>query len=439
MNTLEIEERVRAATRAAGETVTPDNVPPLRLPPDRPFRSGGGSRASMWARWLAPAAAAAAVIALAVTMVTVGQTVDHRAGGSLAVPSSSPARPGPVQAGPPISSYVASGRVPRYYFSLVNSSNSGRYGPSYAVVRATATGAALETYTPAAHNIILAATAAADDQTFVFDEQPWVHDSGQTNQNTEPRSFFVVRLDGSGTIAQLYPLPESVPAGQLMTGFALSPDGSRLAIAVQPDNDKAEPELTEVKVITLATGATATWTADGTVGTGPDDARAMSWASNERTLAFTWAAAGPGVHTGIWLLNVASGGGSLMADSREAVTLVNESSLGRIGSGPTLNCQLDAIVTPDGSAIVCGAVALVGRYAESGFIEYSTATGKVTRILGYWTLGTPDGLAVDLMWSNASGSVLIALIPDKGAFRVGVISGNEFTPLPGADGLFGIW
>jgi hypothetical protein len=307
------------------------------------------------------------------------------------------------------------------------------------VVRATATGAAVETYTPAAHNIILAATAAADDQTFVFDEQPWVHDSGQTNQNTEPRSFFVVRLDGSGTIAQLYPLPESVPGGQLMTGFALSPDGSRLAIAVQPDNDKAEPELTEVKVITLATGATATWTADGTVGTGPDDARALSWASNERTLAFTWAAAGPGVHTGIWLLNVASGGGSLMADSREAVTLVNESSLGRIGSGPTLNCQLDAIVTPDGSAIVCGAVALVGRYAESGFIEYSTATGKVTRILGYWTLGTPDGLAVDLMWSNASGSVLIALIPDKGAFRVGVISGNEFTPLPGADGLFGIW
>ena len=65
-----------------------------------------------------------------------------------------------------------------------------------------------------------------------------------------------------------------------MTGFALSPDGRNLAIAVQPDNDKREPDLTEVKVITLATGVTRTWTANGTIGFGPDDARSLSWAAN---------------------------------------------------------------------------------------------------------------------------------------------------------------
>lgn len=40
------------------------------------------------------------------------------------------------------------------------------------------------------------------------------------------------------------------------------------------------------------------------------------------------------------------------------------------------------------------------------------------------------GLSVDVLWSNASGSVLIGVIPDSGAGRAGVISGNDFTPLP---------
>ena len=38
-------------------------------------------------------------------------------------------------------------------------------------------------------------------------------------------------------------------------------------------------------------------------------------------------------------------------------------------------------------------------------------------------------LSVDVLWSNPSGSVLIGVIPDAGGGRVGVISGNEFTPL----------
>ena len=119
-----------------------------------------------------------------------------------------------------------------------------------------------------------------------------------------------------------------MPGGELMTGFALSPDGSTLAIAVQPDNNQREPDLTEVKVITLATSGVRMWTANGGIGTGPDDARSLSWTADERTLAFTWAASGPGVHTGVWLLDLGTSGGSLMADSREAVSLLNQASIG---------------------------------------------------------------------------------------------------------------
>jgi hypothetical protein len=488
MNTREIEDRLRAATRAAADTVTPDSVPPLRLPSDRPSRSRGGSRAfaSVWGRWLAPAAAAVAVVAVAVAMVVVGRTVDHRTGGTR--PGASSSRPGPVRWGPPISSYVASGRVPRYYVSIESHGNPN-FNPSYAVVRATATGATLGTFVPAAGKTVVAVTADAHDRTFVLDEQPWVNPNSNANQSFEPRTFYLLTLDSGGHIAALNSVPVSVPGGQLMTGFALSPDGGRLAIAVQPDNNNREPGLTEVKVITLATGATQTWTANGTIGFGPDDARSLSWTADERTLAFDWEGNGPGVHTGIWLLDLSAGGGSLLADSREAVTLINQASLGATplpsatvspsvspagpgqatvafsaaGGGaatPTASpsasvsasparqratpptCQEDSIITPDGSMIVCGAIAEVDRLtsglpaanpqrgAVTEFIEYSAATGKVARVLGHWTFGGVGALSVEVLWSNASGSVLIGVIPDSGGGRVGVISGNEFTPLP---------
>jgi hypothetical protein len=529
MNTLQIEDRIRAATRAAADTVAPNSVPPLRLPADRLFRARSGSLASVWGRWLAPMAAAAAVVAVAVAMVTVGRTANRAPVGSGGVPS---ARPGPVRMGPPISSYVASGRVPRYYVSIESHGNPN-FHPSHAVVRATSTGAALETVVPAAGGTVVAVTAAADDRTFVLDTQPW----DNANQAFAPRTFLLLRLSPSGSELSQARLAVSVPGGQLMTGFALSPDGRKLAIAVQTDNNKREPDLTEVKVITLATGVTRTWTANGTIGFGADDARSLSWADNERTLAFDWEGSGPGIHTGVWLVNLSAGGGSLLADSREAVTLVNQSiagapvpsvsplngsaspsslaptsataspsvSAGTASSSASLDpaspsaslapatasaslapatasaslapatasaslapatasaspisvaplttrptCQEDSIITPDGSTIVCGAItptkatggasaaasadgsvaALLRRGAETEFIGYSVATGKVARVLGHWTFGSVGALSVEVLWSNASGSVLIGVIPDGGGGRVGVISGNEFTPLP---------
>jgi hypothetical protein len=458
MNTLEIEDRVRAATRAAAGTVAPDSVPPLRLP----FRSRSASR-SVWARRLAPLAAAVAVVAVAIAMVMVGRTVNHSTGGNGAASVPASARPGPVRAGPALSSYVASGAIPRYYVSIESIGNPS-FNPSYAVVRATATGSAMGTVSAAAGRTVVAVTAAADDKTFILDEQPWVSSSSNADQSFEPRSFVRLSVGPDGNASSLATLPLSVPAGQLMTGFALSPDGTKLAIAVQPDNNKREPDLTEVKVITLATGATLTWTGNGTIGFGPDDARSLSWTANERTLAFDWAASGPGVHTGVWLLNLETGGGSLLPHSREAVTLMNQASVAvaplptttrpagstapagqptSTASEPSATpptCQEDSIITLDGSSIVCGAITVLNetvksnggglqRGAETAYFEYSAASGKVTRVLGHWTFGRVGALSVEVLWSNASGSVLIGVIPDSGGGRVGVISGNEFTPL----------
>ena len=230
-----------------------------------------------------------------------------------------------------------------------------------------------------------------------------------------------------------------------MTGFALSPDGGTLAIAVEPDDVKNDLNLQEVRLYTLATGAVRTWSADGTIGSGPDDARSLSWTADGRTLAFDWTVAGPGVNVVVRLLDAsaAAAGGDLLAASRLAVTLVNQPAPS--GSQPLSlpTCQKDSIVTPDGSAIVCAAVAVTNerestpasggvslrRGAVTAFYEYSAVTGTLLRVLGHWSFGSVGALAVDVLWSSPPGTVLIGVIPTAGDGRVGIISGNQFTPL----------
>lgn len=417
MNT--IEERIRAAARSAADTVPPDSVPPLRLPAGSPSRFRRGRRDSrpdaVWVRRLAPVAAALAVVAVAVSVVTISRS-RHAP-----VTSTGTAAPGGVRPGPPISTYVRSGQVPPYYVAIHGGPN---VNPSYAVVQATASGKTLATINPpTADGTIVAVTAAADDRTFVLSVQPRAPRGG--DQAFEASTFYMVRLSSSGQPGRLTKLPMSVPTGALVTGLALSPSGRKLAIAVEPNNVKKDPNLQEIRVYTLGTGAVRTWKGDGTIGSGPGDAKSVSWTADERTLAFDWNSASSG---GVGLLNVDAPGSSLLADSRLQARFPAPSPY-----GPA--CQNDLIITPDGSAIVCGAIQANGvdrgRDAVTEFREYSTATGKIVSVFGPWTIARAGYLAVNVLWSNPSGSLLVGVIPTTGDGRVGVISGNAFTPLPG--------
>jgi len=447
MNT--IEERIRAATRAAADTVPPDSVPPLELPEGGPARfrrrharSSGTARGA----WLAPAAAATAMIVIAVSVVAVSRTTRTTA----AAPEPTAAGPGSLTAGPPASSYVASGQVPPYYVAITSHGNPN-LNPSYAVVQETVSGKTLATITPSVPGgTIVAVTAAADDRSFVLDEQHWVQPESSANQSFQARTFYLVRLSATGRPGPPEKLDMSVPAGAMMTGFALSPDGGRLAIAVEPNDVKNDLNLQEVRLYTLASGTEDTWSADGTIGAGPDDARSLSWTADGRTLAFDWTVAGPGVSP--------PSGGDLLAASRTAVTLVNQPAPSPSVSAEPLfpaispvasperaqpTCQQDSIITPDGSVIVCAAVAdtnqqestpasggvSLRRGAVTAFYEYSAVAGTLLRALGHWSFGNVGALAVGVLWSNPSGTVLIAVIPTAGDGQVGIISGNQFTPL----------
>lgn len=322
-----------------------------------------------------------------------------------------------------------SGRVPPYYVWITPGSPGNT--PSEAVVRQTVTGAVLATIkATAADGTVVAVTGADNDRTFVLDEQKWAPPTGG-QQQYEAHSFYVLRLRPDGRPAGVTKLPIKYGNGWGVTGLALSPDGTKLAIAVQPYS-QTNVIRTELKLYSVATGATLrTWDAIGIIGPNSDDPETLSWTSDQKTLAFLWAGKSTSA-LGEWLLNLNLGGTNLIGDSRQAVSLSNASS----GTAPSrLACQQDLIITPGGNAIVCGAVVLADlvqnpRTARAAYLEYSPTSGKVTRTLAGWTVTNAGALALDVLWSNPSGSVLIGEIPTTGNGAVGMITAGAFTPLP---------
>jgi hypothetical protein len=398
---------------------------------------GGGRGWGTWARRLTPVAAAVAVIVVVIAVVGIGRSMHSPAGRA---PATTAPRPGPVLAGPPISSYVASGQVPRYYVSITSRDNNSDVNPSYAVVAVTASGKTLATIQPSVpHGTIVAVTAAGDDRTFVLDEERWT--TSASGRDDGARTFYRLLLGTDGYVEALDKLPVSVPSGYQLDGLALSPDASKLAVALEPATNTT-PDLAIVKVYTLATGAVRTWTGDGgNIGSGPDDARSLSWTNDGRTLTFDWTGNGNGKQNGngqqlpasiVRLLRLHAPGSDLMAVSRPALSLG-----GPLAQPRPPVCQADLIITPDGSKVVCGAIQSEDFTrdridVETEFREFSTVTGQVTAILGYWKFHDAIPNVVGVLWSNTSGSVLIGVIPGGGHGRIGVISGNTFTPLPAA-------
>ena len=422
-----IEERIRAAARAAADTVTPDSVPSLELPAPRARRLGrrrGNARSpgatwTLWAARLAPLAAALAVSGILIAVVILSPPAYQ--GGPSAGPATT-ARPD-VPPGPPASSYVRTGQVPEYYIAITSS--------GAAAVRRTASGATVAAIKPSTPDqAVTVVTAAGDNRTFVLGEEG--QDSGI--------SFYQVRLGSSGRPGAPARLPVSVQVASTITGLALSPDGTRLAIAIQPRNG-----VSQVTLYPVHGGPVRTWSATGGAIRGDISTRSLSWAADQRTLAFDWSA-GPIPIDGVRLLDTGSGGGSLLAASHPAVSVSNSA-----GPGQTLyRCTMGMIITPDGSAVICPDDTIVkiaqdgSETHSSGFPEFSTATGRVTRMVGRWAQDQPGDAAVEnVLWSDASGRVLIGIVSLGGGHRVGIISGNTFTPLndrwPQLGYIFGAW
>jgi hypothetical protein len=410
---------VRTATRTAAAVITADRLPPLRLdasPGSRvlPRRTRPG--------WMAPLAAAAAVVIVIAASVAAASWFARPGNGRSG-------SPGVLKQVAPAGSYAG---VPAYYVAIE--------GPSLAVVRATATGATLARITT--RTPFVGVTGAADDRTFVLDAQR------QAGGPAAQSKFYLLRLSTSGAEASFTPLAlPALPGGTVVTGLALSPDGSKLAVEVDSGTNR-QPGLLEIGVYTLVTGAFRTWSAHGSgnpvdpfgfTGSGVDGSQTISWADSG-TLAFDWRNQS---YIGVRLLDTTASGDNLIADSRLAVIEANLTSPGAalpgLSSGPpdyVSQCVTDSIISLDGSAIVCGYTTTTNtNETTTGFVRYSTSTGQPMPLLSAFQFHGQAPGDISLYWTDSTGKVLVGGILAPGGVRVGVINGETFTPLPGTAGL----
>lgn len=333
----DIEDRLRAELAAFAERADPALIRPLRQPPVR-----ARLQVPRVPGWLAPAAAAAAVAALAIVATFAGQMAGHR---TLTGPGAG------VVTGP-----VAG--VPRYFLTL---SYGGTGHFVSAVVRSSATGAALDTTRiPGLGSPDV--SAAADGQTFLI--------TAATDANTGATAFWRLRVGPGGRTVRLDRLPISVRRPLVVDGAALSPDGSQVAIAEQTACLRCSGQI---QVRSLATGATRTWRTQAS-----GQPWKISWSAGGGQIGFLWQSnlrsPPPRQRDGYRVLNVTGPRGDLLA-ARPVVTVPPNPG----GDIPA------AFVTPDGRGFITSSTLVSGSPHSvtviTKIIELSARTGRVQRVL----------------------------------------------------------
>ena len=429
----DIEQRLRRDLREVTERVAPGSIRPLREPRAR--------RRARAVRWLAPAAAIAAVLG-----VVAGVSLAGRGSSELPAAADSP---------------EPAGTMPRYYVNVYQ--DYPRLSPPFhavtlAVVRDSATGAALTTVrVPTLNGRYVVQegpriAAAGDDRTFVIAESAKrpaapAATNGPPAAFTNVTRFYLLRVAAGGRSARLSALPVSI--GSLtVDGVALSADGGKLAVAAQSCQSSSRCTFTGIRVISLATGAAVDWAAPV-----PGAVWNPSWAG-DGYLAFQWQ--GQTGQDEERLLDVAgTSGGNLLAAAQIAPAATEPAPAStptpRTGSpGPIVQYGygMPALITEDGKVVVTTAIqashaGLGPNTVTERIVELSAATGKLLKVL-YTTTGH-DALAGPGIYPGCSVvslgptgvQPLVACSPAGGRFTfgslfvLGRVENGKLTPLPG--------
>lgn len=383
MNT--IEDRLRAATRAAADTVTEYSQPPLRLPA-RPMSYGRTDRprARIAApRLMASLAAATAIVAVVATVVvTRDLAAGHRAAADRAA--------GAIKAS-----------VPPFFAAAVETKTSLFFAASRVEVGRTATGRVLATVRPPApYTAFGAISAAGGDQTFVVSaEKPQVVYPPHTVPGTGPARLYLLRLHpGRTPAATLTALPKIpvFPRSVRVVAVALSPSGTRLAVELQPAQSFS---TTHLRVYDLADGSFRVWSIpslDQPILR--EESHALSWVDGDRFLATLIGTTQPrSCRPGCVRLLDTTRGGSFLAASK-VILAAARLRRNTIWSG--------ALVAPDGSRIVLAGSA--GK-RQGTVTDFDKPLVYIVRPSGQvlFRLTARIGTGLRPVWVGAQGSPVI--------------------------------
>jgi hypothetical protein len=407
----DIETRLREAFRAEAARVQPDLLREFRFPPPRRLRRSGRSsgprRGSRMLPWLAPLAAALAVVAV---ISGIRLTADGRANiPPRATPDASPAVP-PVP-------------IPPFYVA------ANLHSQAKAWVYDSATGQVISKV-GVPGQLPIAITAAADDRTFVV--------VFQDLNRTEFITFTRLTLAADGKPASFQKLRVKLPASTSFgfgSGIALSPDGQTLALSLVIEPSKAtleanpKAELTassEIELLSLRTGATRTWVAAPGDGIGD-----LSWARGNQTLAF-----------------LVGGRGGSPNDSPGQVRVLNVSRLpgGALTSSTpvrlrTAGGRVQSLLVTDNGTRVVAWVRMPSRPASTGrgtliLAEFSTRTGRrlqvfsrlrtVNGVVGYGLVDSADPSGQHILFFSQG------ILSTKTVYYPPTTKVTTFTPAPGS-------
>jgi hypothetical protein len=236
-----------------------------------------------------------------------------------------------------------------------------------------------------------------------------------------PRTrFYWLRVSAGGHSARLTALNAApLPAGDAAAGIAVSPNGSKLAVAIQLSGGQRGA----VEVVSLATGTARTWTTGS-----PGYPASVSWADGRR-LGFFWAGTGaaPQRDSGLWELDTAAPGHALLS-GRRILPLVT-------GGDTVQDAQLTTAGTVIAAVTYNGTAHVARGTVVGGIVELSARTGRPLRTL----LAEHAAYAADPGHQGwYIGSCLLAGADRTGAHllvscdRFGRLDRGRFTPLPGA-------
>lgn len=453
-----IEEEARAAMRAVAGSVT--DAPPLRLDPARlalrqsaeagraddhalsalpgaaKLRGSGRPRTVGMRRfpgWLAPLAAAAAIVAIALSVVLLRIHPNERV-----VP---PTAPVSVPAGS-----IPAGSVPRYFAEI----DPGVGWPNTSggvLIADTYTGQTVATVTPPAGMTFQSVSGASDDRTFVLFVTPYTA-KWSTGQWYELRIAPGTAHPATLTRLPIKPLPH-------VETMAVSESGRELAV-VQTGANTTQPDV--LSIYSVATGQLLhawttrygsrvlpyfAWNIPGPVADWP----VLTWVDGDRRIAYLGdPAPAPDGHSFTWTmrqLDVTAKGSSLQTDSQVVWTEQVPNS-GRDKYGCDLENPL--AVSPDGRSFVCASGTGNGPghrlmkwlvYTTTGVDSPGRLLYRMESDMGSGSSGYGGGLSDsdNVLWSNQSGSALVVLwwryvgnqVSDA---HFGVISDGRFSPLP---------
>ena len=432
-----LKSRSRPALRAAEESLESAEAAMMHTEEQRamlaairrlPARQPRAVPRDSWTRWLrtwqGPAVAAAVVVLVAASLVTLKSLRNE------AAPAPAPVASLGSIAGPG----SAAGTTPRYYVSMGWAGNAGSWA---IIVGDEQAGKTIATFPLAKGGSLASAAAsgAADDRTFVV--------SADTTQRLAGSpTWYLVRISpGSVNPVRITTLPIEFPAGEGVQGIALSGDRTELAVVASASATEGAP-LT-LQVYSVATGRQQhSWSTGLRESAGnPKPVSDLSWVGDS-TLGFA-VTYSPEVREQVRTLDVSDTGTNLMADSRLVWSQYVPAA--PHGTRAALHACDTPFLTGDGQAVVCGNFTKSpGDRLSVVWLAYPLTTPTRPRLIGLiGSIEEPPDVSnfngpISVEWTNPSGTEVIGAwntsVGVKRATEVtnyaGVIENGKVKPFP---------